>query len=261
MNGNQTPNDDDATQPIIDGRIAIISDIHGNHHALLAVLEAIDRDGIENIVCCGDIVGYGARPNECVETIRERGIPVIAGNHDHATLNLTDISNFNEIAKAAVIWTRNVLKEENTEFLRKMPMTIRDETNGVYYVHASPKDPGEWNYVLTMGDARTNFNYFNDWVCFIGHSHQPFIIENDRGNLDCASRGEINMRRDRRYLVNVGSVGQPRDHNPDACFAVLDVAKEFLEIRRLKYDLEGAQKAIIEAGLPRELSERLAHGM
>src|SRR5690606_41890769 len=100
MNGNPNPNDDDATEPIIDGRIAIISDIHGNYHALEAVLDAIDRDRITKIVCCGDIVGYGARPNECVEKIRERNIPVIAGNHDHACLSLTDISNFNEIAKA-----------------------------------------------------------------------------------------------------------------------------------------------------------------
>ncbi len=260
MTGNQTPSND-ATLPIIDGRIAIISDIHGNHHALQAVLEAIDREHITRIVCCGDVIGYGALPNECVEEIRSRKIPVIAGNHDHACLMMTDISNFNEIAKAAVLWTRDQLTEENADFLRQMPMTIKDETNNVFYVHASPKDPGDWNYVLTMGDARTNFNYFTEWVCFIGHSHQPFIIENDRGNLDCASRGEIAMRRDRRYLVNVGSVGQPRDHNPDACFAVLDVVNDFLEIRRLKYDLEGAQKAIVEAGLPKELSERLAHGM
>src|SRR5690606_13969163 len=193
MTGNPNLNDDDVTEPLIDGRIAIISDIHGNFHALEAVLEAIDRNRIPRNVCSGKNVGYGARPNECVQVIRDRNIPVIAGNHDHACLSLTDISNFNEIAKAAVLWTRNQLTPENIEFLRQMPMSIRDESNSIFYVHASPKDPNDWNYVLTMGDARTNFNYFNEWVCFIGHSHQPFIIENDRGNLDCASRGEIKI--------------------------------------------------------------------
>jgi predicted phosphodiesterase len=242
-------------------RVGIISDIHGNYHALMAVLRELESEHVEQIVCCGDVVGYGARPNECVEELRKRSIPTIAGNHDHASLLLTDISNFNEIAKQAVLWTKKVLTEENMEWLRQLPLTLRDTANNVFYVHASPKEPGEWNYILTMGEARMNFNYFNEQVCFIGHSHQPFIIENDRGNLDCASRGEITMRRDRRYLVNVGSVGQPRDHNPDACFAVLDIVNDFLEIRRLKYDLEGAQKAIVEAGLPKELSERLAHGM
>ncbi|MDK2973001.1 MAG: hypothetical protein PWP23_2756 [Candidatus Sumerlaeota bacterium] len=259
MTGNQTPNSIGLNTPA--RRIAIFSDIHGNYHALDAVLKAIDDEKVDMIVCCGDVVGYGARPNECVNAIRDRKIPVIAGNHDHACLLLTDISNFNEIAKAAVIWTKDVLSEENVAFLRQMPLTIRDTANDVFFVHASPKDPGEWNYILTMGEARTNFNYFNERICFIGHSHQPFIIENENGNLMCPSRPEIDLKDNRRYLVNVGSVGQPRDHNPDACFVILDLEKQKLEIKRLKYNLAGAQQAIIDAGLPRELAERLAHGV
>ncbi len=242
-------------------RIAVFSDIHGNYHALQAVLEAIDSENVDLTVCCGDVVGYGARPNECVEALREREIPVIAGNHDHACLLLTDITNFNDIAKAAVIWTKEVLSESNIAFLRQMPLTIADQANNLFYVHASPKDPGEWNYILTMGEARLNFNYFTEQICFIGHSHQPFIIENEAGNLACPSRPEIDLRENRRYLVNVGSVGQPRDHNPHACFVLLDLEEKRLEIRRLPYDLAAAQNAILEAGLPRELAERLAHGM
>lgn len=259
MTGNQTPSSSVIEKQA--SRIAIFSDIHGNYHALQAVLEAIDKESPDLVICCGDVVGYGARPNECVNEIRDREIPVIAGNHDHACLMLTDISNFNDIAKAAVIWTKDVLTEENVAFLRQMPLTIKDPANDLYYVHASPKDPGEWNYVLTMGEARTNFNYFTERICFIGHSHQPFIIENDKDDLVCPNRPEIDLREGCRYLVNVGSVGQPRDHNPDACYVMLDLEKQRLEIRRLKYDLAGAQKAITDAGLPRDLAERLAHGM
>lgn len=242
-------------------RIGIISDIHGNYAALEAVLKELEEEKVEQIICTGDLVGYGARPNECVEAIRERNIPTIAGNHDHAALLLTDISNFNEIAKTAVLWTKNVLTEENMEFLRELPLTLRDTPNNVFYVHASPKDPGEWNYILTMGEARTNFNYFSEQICFIGHSHQPFIIENDEGNLACPTKPEIEIRDGRRYLINVGSVGQPRDRNWRSCYVIVDHAEKSLEIKRCEYDLEASQKAIIEAELPEELAQRLAHGL
>ncbi len=259
MTGNPNPKDSEIKQA--PKRVGIISDIHGNFHALEAALAELDRESLDAIICCGDVVGYGGNPNECVETLRERAIPTIVGNHDHAALMLTDISNFNDIARAAVVWTKKVLREENAEFLRQLPLTIRDPKNGVYYVHSSPKEPGEWHYVLTMGEARTNFSYFTERVCFIGHSHQPFIIENNDGDLSCPSRPEVELRNGCRYLVNVGSVGQPRDHNPRACFAVLDLEEDRLEIRRCDYDLDGAQRAIMDAGLPRELAERLAHGM
>lgn len=242
-------------------RVGVISDIHGNMHALEAVLKELEKEKVDRIICCGDVVGYGARPNECANKMRELNIPTIAGNHDHASLLLTDISNFNEIAKAAVLWTKKVLSEENIEYLRGLPLTLRDTANNVYYVHASPKDPGEWNYILTMGEARTNFNYFTEQICFIGHSHQPLIIENDEGNLACPTKPEVEIRDGRRYLINVGSVGQPRDHNPKACFVICDFEARRLEIRRCDYDLPGAQEAILDAGLPRELAERLAHGM
>jgi predicted phosphodiesterase len=242
-------------------RIAVFSDIHGNFHALQAVLKSIEDEGADLLICCGDIVGYGARPNECVEAVRRLKVPTIAGNHDHAALLLTDISNFNDIAKAAVIWTRDVLTEENAEYLRRLPLTITDNANNVFFVHASPKEPGQWNYILTMGEARTNFNYFTQQVCFIGHSHQPFIIENDSGNLVCPTKLEITIRPGRRYLVNVGSVGQPRDHNWRAAYCLWDLERQHLSIRRVEYDLAGSQNAIIQAGLPRELADRLGHGM
>jgi len=255
MTGNPSPSDRPA------GRIGVISDIHGNLHALEATLEALRELEVERIVCCGDLVGYGAHPNEVIERIRSENIPAIAGNHDHAALLLTDISYFNQVAKEAVLWTKKVLTEENTEWLRALPLSIKDEEDDVLFVHASPKDPGEWNYIITMGDARINFNYYTETVCFIGHSHQPFIIENNDGSLHCSTRPEIDVKEACRYLVNVGSVGQPRDRKSKPCFVVYDLEKKLIEIKRTNYDVAAAQRAIIEAGLPRELAERLEYGI
>jgi diadenosine tetraphosphatase ApaH/serine/threonine PP2A family protein phosphatase len=255
MTGNPLPNDGSAR------KIGIISDIHGNLHALQSTLDTLEEIGVDRIVCCGDLVGYGAHPNEVVELIRERNIPAIAGNHDHAALLLTDISYFNQVAKEAVLWTKKVLTPENAAFLRDLPLFIQDSDPGVFFVHASPRDPGEWNYIITMGDARDNFNYFTETVCFVGHSHQPFIIENNDGSLHCSTRPEIEVKESCRYLVNVGSVGQPRDRKAKPCFVVYDTEAGLIEIKRSTYDLAAAQRAIIEAGLPRELAERLEYGI
>jgi len=255
MTGNPNPDKPRARQ------IGILSDIHGNYHALQAVLEELRRLEVDQIVCCGDLVGYGANPNEVVNAIREAKIPSIAGNHDHAALLLTDISYFNEEAKAAVLWTKKVLAPENERFLRELPLVRIDEENDICYVHASPKDPGEWNYIITMGDARINFSHFEQRICFIGHSHQPFIIENENGNLHCSPLSEIELKEGRRYLVNVGSVGQPRDRKAKPCFAIYNLDEQKIMIRRTTYDVGAAQRAILEAGLPQELAERLEHGI
>jgi predicted phosphodiesterase len=244
-------------QPI--QRIGIFSDIHGNFQALEAVLRILEeQEEVDRLYCCGDIVGYGGNPNECVELLREKEIPVVAGNHDHAALGLTDTSYFNEIAKTAIQWTGEVLKPENAEFIRSLPMHIVDEE--VLIVHSSPKDPDAWNYILTLGDARINFEYFEEQICFVGHSHQPFIIESSKGNLSCPSQPTIAVKQDHRYLINVGSVGQPRDGNPDASYAIYDRKEERIEIKRVTYDMNGAQDAIRVQGLPVQLAERLSHG-
>jgi putative phosphoesterase len=240
-------------------RVAIFSDIHGNLPALERVLQEIDASNVDFVVCCGDVVGYGANPNECVELLRERKIPTIAGNHDYAALSLIDITYFNEIAKRSIQWTRQVLKPENQQFLRDMPLSL--EVADMLFVHSSPKAPEAWNYVITLGDARQSFRAFGQRVCFIGHSHTPFVVENCDGNLSCPTSPVVEFKQGCRYLVNVGSVGQPRDRNPEACFAIYDREKLQLEIRRVEYDLARAQKAIVEAGLPPELAERLNFGL
>ncbi len=239
-------------------RIAVFSDIHANYHALKAVLAEIDELSVDRFYCCGDIIGYGAFPNECVDLLREKGCPIVAGNHDHASLLKTDINYFNEAAKSAVMWTREVLTEENIEFVDSLPMIYED--GDFTFVHSSPKNPSEWNYILTMGDARINFQFFKTRFCFIGHSHQPFIIENENDKLFCPSKPDIVLSDTKRYLVNVGSVGQPRDRNPSASFVLCDLNENILEIRRVDYDLKSAQEAIIKSGLPKELAERLSLG-
>lgn len=240
-------------------RVGVFSDIHGNLQALQRVLEQLGKMEVDYMVCCGDVVGYGANPNECVTLLRERGIPTIAGNHDYAALSLIDITYFNEIAKRAITWTRQALTPENEAFLRDLPLSC--EIADMLFVHASPRAPEAWNYIITMGDARQSFKYFEQRVCFIGHSHTPFIVENCAGNLSCPAVPMIELKQDCRYLVNVGSVGQPRDRNPDACFTIYDREAQRIEIHRTEYDLTTAQNEIRQQGLPIELAERLAFGV
>ena len=248
-----------APEPPEPRRVGIFSDIHGNLQALRQVLAELERLEVDSRICCGDVVGYGANPNECVEILREAGIPTIAGNHDHAALSLIDITYFNDVAKRAITWTRKMLLPENEAWLRELPMSR--EVADMLFVHASPRNPDSWNYIITMGDARQSFQHFEQRACFIGHSHTPFIVENSNGNLSCPDTPAISLREACRYLVNVGSVGQPRDRNPDACFAIYDREAGRIEIHRTEYDLAGAQDEIRSQGLPVELAERLAYGL
>ncbi|HOE94953.1 MAG TPA: metallophosphoesterase family protein [Candidatus Sumerlaeota bacterium] len=242
-------------------RIAVFSDIHGNLHALRAVLDDIDRLGLRDLVCCGDVVGYGAFPNACCDILRERGIPTLAGNHDHAAIGMTDVSFFNEIARAAVQWTADELTDENRHWLRERPYTYCLDPD-FFFVHASPLKPEQWGYVLTFGDARLGFNEFTQRCCFIGHSHQPAIVIQQGADLSCPDENQpvIRIRTGERYLINVGSVGQPRDHNPQACYVVADLDEGRISYHRVPYDIEAAQQAIVEGGLPQVLAERIAFG-
>lgn len=240
-------------------KIAIISDIHANFQALTAVLESIDNLGIEDIVCLGDVVGYGAQPNECIDLLRKRDIPTLAGNHDHAAVGMTDITFFNAVAKEAVHWTRANLTEENLDWLRERPFTYEMDPS-LLFVHASPNEPAAWNYVLTYGQARASFEKFDQKICFIGHSHQPAIVQKKGEELFCPEGHEAKIDAESRYLINVGSVGQPRDRNPAACFVYMDFIEDKIVFVRVDYEIEAAQGAILDQGLPEELAERLGYG-
>jgi diadenosine tetraphosphatase ApaH/serine/threonine PP2A family protein phosphatase len=241
-------------------RLAVFSDIHGNLHALDAVLAAMDELKPDVQICLGDVVGYGAFPNECIDRLRELGIPTLAGNHDQAAVGLTPIRYFNEIAKSALEWTSAQLLPDNAAWLKDQP--FRAEIDSFFFVHASPNNPAEWGYVLTFGDARQAFTKFPHRFGFIGHSHQPALIQLSGDELTCPE--DINqpfrIRKGPRYLVNVGSVGQPRDRNPNACFVFVDMEEGLVTFHRVPYDIEAAQKAIRLVGLPEELAARLGYG-
>jgi len=238
-------------------RVAIISDIHSNLEALEAVLEDAGEQRIDEFYCLGDIVGYGANPNECLQRVRDLTEQVVAGNHDHAVVGLTDISYFNLHARRAVTWTTETLLKEHSEYLRRLPFSL--QRGQIFLVHATPSDPPAWNYLLSSQIARDEFETFDGQLCFIGHSHQPIIFSRREG--DQRWPAELyTCRPDDRYIINVGSVGQPRDGDPRASYAILDDQRGTVQLRRVKYDIQTAQRKILQAGLPPLLAVRLAHG-
>ncbi len=241
-------------------KYGIIADVHSNLEALNSVLTVFrDRD-VDEYVCAGDIVGYGADPGPCIKMVKETCKIIIAGNHDHAAVGLLDMEYFNPEAKEAVIWTAGQLNEEEKNFLKDMSLT--DKKEEFFIAHATPFSPKEWNYINSTFDAFKNFKSFEEKVCFVGHSHKPIVFTLNVNDNRCAYvfESKILLTEDFRYIINVGSVGQPRDRNPLACCAVYDTSASEVEIIRVEYDIETAQKKIIDAGLPGGLASRLAVG-
>ena len=238
---------------------AIISDIQGNLAALQQSLNHIDELGCDRIICVGDIVGYGPFPNECCELVQNRANACVAGNHDHAAIGLLSTQYFNKYAKEAMAWTVNELSGGNIEFLRKLPMKIEEQN--ILFVHASPHDPESWDYVLSLYDAEIAFNAFEHQACFIGHSHHPTAFSYEDGEFPKIERlPTVKFFSGFRYIVNVGSVGQPRDENRDACFGIYDSEKRIFELVRAPYDIKATQEAMAGKNLPPFLIERLAFG-
>ena len=219
--------------------------------------------GARETLCLGDLVGYGADPVACVETVGERGAAMVAGNHEHGALGLLDLTWFNPWARAAARWTGEQLDRDHRDYLSGLPLirTVEDAT----LVHASPRSPEEWDYVVSEEDGLQVFGDFTTRLCFIGHSHLPGVWSVGSGGPDHhgrLERPEAQVRLDdgRRYLVNVGSVGQPRDRDPRACYAIWDHDARSVTVRRVPYDHAAAAAKILAAGLPRALADRLAHG-
>jgi len=240
-------------------RIAIFSDIHGNLEALSAVLKYLEEEGITNYICGGDVVGYGANPNECVDMVAALDCPVVMGNHDHAALGLTDITYFNPTARAALLWTRETLKPERKKFINQLEFIY--QANNMFLVHAAPRHPDQWEYILSLEAAETNFGFFKEQVCFIGHSHQPFFVGiSSDGNVELITENPLYIQKDCRYIINVGSVGQPRDGNPNSAISIFDTSTQTVSLIRIAYDIEKAQEKIIKSGLPHSLAQRLQNG-
>ena len=238
-------------------KYAIISDIHGNEQALEAVIKDSKKKGVKKYLCLGDIVGYGASPVECIEKIIEIQAVCIAGNHDHAVVDLTDSTFFNSNAKAAVEWSKKALKKKHKSFLKNLPMvkTIKEIT----MVHSSLDSPEAWRYILNDEDADRNMELFEGLICFIGHSHVPCIFQerhNSRALLDFLKTFTIKEK----TIINVGSVGQPRDGDPRASYVIYDTTAKIVSFEKVKYDIKSAQKRIMNAKLPKVLSVRLEMG-
>jgi diadenosine tetraphosphatase ApaH/serine/threonine PP2A family protein phosphatase len=238
---------------------AILSDVHGNLEALQAVIADLRREGAERIAFLGDAVGYGANPDECLLLLRERTEWMVAGNHDYGAVGLTDVSYFNPAAKAAILWTGKRLSPESRAYLRGLPLLSK--VAGITFVHATPHAPGEWNYIFTFPEAEEAFRAMAGDLAFIGHSHSPLILaKKGDGEVTLYEEEEMALEKGIRYIINVGSVGQPRDRNPKAAYGVYEEAGKKYLLKRVDYDIQTAQKKIISAGLPPSLAQRLSEG-
>lgn len=240
-----------------DMKFAILGDIHANLEALDAVMEDASAQGAEQFVCIGDIVGYNANPHECVSRIRELNCPVVKGNHDEEASALTEIVGLNPLAHAALEWTRRHLTEDDKDWLRNLRMTrqVRDFT----VVHATLDTPTGWGYVMNRYDAAASFHYQFTPVCFFGHTHNPRIFVKGL-SVSLESGDHIRIAPGKKYFINVGSVGQPRDGDWRSAYAIYNHDSGEIAIRRVPYDIATAQRKIREAGLPPQLAERLSAG-
>lgn len=239
-------------------RYAIISDIHGNLEALEAVLEHIRGLKVDQTVCLGDVVGYGASPNECCEVLREAEIPTICGNHDAVACGIEEPWGFNPVALQAVMWTRQSLSKENLDWLKNLPdnMQFKD----FLATHGSPTDRD--CYLFTWEDVLPHLSYVAESqydLCFFGHTHSPGIFSAD-GIYSVDEDSKFALGEGKTFFINPGSVGQPRDGDPRAAYGLYNSAKREYEHVRVAYPVEVAAAKIIEAGLPAFLAERLALG-
>jgi diadenosine tetraphosphatase ApaH/serine/threonine PP2A family protein phosphatase len=238
-------------------RYAIFGDIHANWEALMTVMGDAQEQECTNFVCVGDVVGYNANPTECLEFVKALNCPVVKGNHDEEATQDRTLDELNPLAESALLWTRQQLSNENKQWLRELKLVrqVKDFT----IVHATLDSPGSWAYVANRFDAMASFSYQLTPLCFYGHTHAPRIYEKD-DTVRCLRDTDTTLRRNVKYFINVGSVGQPRDGDWRASYAVYDVEKQTVNIRRLEYDLRTAQQKIRDAGLPTILAERLALG-
>ena len=238
-------------------KYAIIADIHANLDAFQVVLDDIKGQNCTHVACLGDVVGYNANPKECLDIVRGMNIPCVKGNHDEYCPSDEHLEGFNPHAAEAVNWTRQQLNTEDRQWLRDLKYLRLVASFSI--VHATLDMPQRWGYVFDKLAAAASFTYQNTSVCFFGHTHVPVAFIRDsvvRGG----TYSKFKVEPGRKYFINVGSVGQPRDGCPKAKYVVYDMDEGTIELRKLDYDIAAAQKKILDAGLPPRLAERLAFG-
>ncbi|MEO6036742.1 MAG: metallophosphoesterase family protein [Verrucomicrobiota bacterium] len=238
-------------------KYAIIADIHANLEAFQVVLDDIKEQNCTHVACLGDVVGYNANPKECLDIVRGMNIPCVKGNHDEYCSSDDNLEGFNPHAAEAVNWTRKQLTADDKQWLSELKYLRLVASFSI--VHATLDVPQRWGYVFDRLAAAASFTYQNTSVCFFGHTHVPAAFIRDsvvRGG----TYSKFKVEPGRKYFINVGSVGQPRDGDPNAKYVVYDMDEGSIELRKLDYDIAGAQKKILAAGLPARLAERLAVG-
>jgi predicted phosphodiesterase len=240
-------------------RIAVISDIHANWHALDAVLRDLDDEKPDEVWCLGDLVGYGPQPNRCTTETSARSQLCLVGNHDLGAIGTIDLGDFSADAATAARWTAEVLEDEPRRFLESLEP--KGEREGLQLFHASPRDP-VWEYVLSEPAARAALELTTSDIVLVGHSHIPIALRLEDGLIagGLAKGGSDLELTEGRWLLNPGSVGQPRDGDPRAAYLLLDLERRHAHFRRVPYDIEATQAEIRENGLPEELGLRLAGG-
>lgn len=236
---------------IPDMQLALISDIHSNLLALESVMERIDEENVDAIICLGDIVGYGPDPAACLEIIRNRCSGVVLGNHDLAVADKPFQAGLPRDGRKAAQHNRNSLNKEDLDYLRTLPYVI--EQNEATFVHATPQTPERWLRMTSFQFSQAQFEYFQTRICFLGHTHRPTLISDKLGVLQ--------VRPGHRFLVNIGSVGQPRDGDPRACVSFFDTGAFSYRLERVAYDIEAAADRFEAEGLPKRLRLRLALGV
>jgi len=222
-------------------RYADFSDIHSNLEAFEAVLEAIEKEKVDRYFCVGDIVGYAADPKECIKMIRKLNCVTVCGNHDWAVVDLIDYSYFNVYARASVDWTKLQLDDSEKNYLKDLPLKYEDEE--ITLVHGSLERPEEFDYIFEEFDASRTLDLCRTKICFVGHTHSPAEFASDEGR-----------------LINVGSVGQPRDGDPRAAYCIYDVEEKTVQVKRVEYNIGNAMNNILDTGLPEVLAYRLLEG-
>jgi len=239
---------------------AVFADVHANLEALQAVLADMDAQAVSQRVCLGDIVGYAANPAQCLELVRGLGCPVVKGNHDDAAAGDSDLDEMRDVAQRGIEFARQKLSTAQRAYLADLPLTL--SSGNSEFVHASLNDPGEWRYIMREPEARDHFAAQTQPLCFCGHTHVPMVWHlSNTGNIKTwRGHGRIELPAGGKTLVNVGSVGQPRDLQPAACYAICDAQAGWVEFRRVEYDIAKARRKILRAKLPRYAAQRLSLG-
>lgn len=227
-------------------KYAILGDIHANLEALQAVLEDARNEGVTHYACVGDLVGYAANPRECVEIIRKMDCPVVKGNHDEYASNDDECRNFRPRMAEMIRWTRKQLTAEQREWLRNLPLLLAVES--FIIVHATLDMPQKWGYVMDKLSAASSLSYQTPSVCFYGHTHQPCAFIRD-GIVKGGQFEKLRIEKERKYFINVGSVGQPRDGNPLAAYVIYDLSDNLIMLKRVRYDIQEAERKIRDAGI------------